>query len=168
MAVTEASARNGQNFAGNDSCEDCHDEEALARRHLDCTGWWHRCLDHLPSRLRADCRISPLIFSSGSVRSTNATSFRKTGSRMSALAQERTLKHLDPTSALLPQSGPWLSASRCPLYAKSGHQFGFDGEDPRTLYATVGRRIPLSANSPTGSTVTALSTACRTRGAIRI
>src|SRR5215469_14012208 len=100
MAVTEVLARNGQNFAGNDSCEDCHDEEALARCHLDCSGWWDRCLDHLPSRLRADCRISPLILSSGSVRSTNATSLRKTRSRMSVLGQERTLKRLDPTFAL--------------------------------------------------------------------
>ena len=37
-----------------------------------------------------------------------------------------------------------------------------------TSYAANGRRIPLSANSPTGSTVTASSTAIKTRGLIRI
>src|SRR5262249_44995057 len=40
----------------------------------------------------------------------------------------------------------------CAAKAKSGHQFGLDGRDFRTLYACIGRRIPLSANSPTGST----------------
>src|SRR5262249_8852116 len=51
---------------------------------------------------------------------------------------------------------------------ESGHQFGFDGEDSRTLYATIGRRMPFSSNSPTGSTVTAFSMAWRTRGLMRI
>src|SRR5271169_506142 len=37
-----------------------------------------------------------------------------------------------------------------------------------TLYAASGRRMPLSENSPTGSTVTASSTAISTRGLIRI
>ena len=37
-----------------------------------------------------------------------------------------------------------------------------------TLYAAKGRRIPLSANSPTGSTVTAFSTFVSTRGLMRI
>jgi hypothetical protein len=36
------------------------------------------------------------------------------------------------------------------------------------LYAANGRRIPLSANSPTGSTFTACSTFVSTRGLIRI
>ena len=39
-----------------------HEEEALARRRLDRADWWHRGRDHLSSRLRADFRISPLIF----------------------------------------------------------------------------------------------------------
>jgi hypothetical protein len=38
------------------------EEEALARSHLGRAGWWHRGRDHLSSRLRADFRISPLIF----------------------------------------------------------------------------------------------------------
>jgi len=37
-----------------------------------------------------------------------------------------------------------------------------------TLYAARGRPIPLSVNSPTGSTVTASLTAVKTRGLIRI
>jgi hypothetical protein len=37
-----------------------------------------------------------------------------------------------------------------------------------TLCAARGRRMPLSANSPTGSTVTVSSTAISTRGLIRI
>jgi hypothetical protein len=40
---------------------------------LDRAGWWHRCFDRLSSRLRADCRISPLILASGSVRSIKPT-----------------------------------------------------------------------------------------------
>ena len=39
---------------------------------------------------------------------------------------------------------------------------------PTTLYAASGRLIPLSTNSPTGSTVTAFSTFVSTRGLIRI
>jgi len=44
------------------------EEEAFARRRLDRAGWWHRCLDHLSSRLRADCPISPLILGGGRIR----------------------------------------------------------------------------------------------------
>src|SRR4029077_13195303 len=40
------------------------------------------------------------------------------------------------------------------LSAINGLQFGLDGEDSRTLYAGIGRRMPLSVNSPTGSTST--------------
>ena len=57
---------------------------------------------------------------------------------------------------------------RCLLCAKSRHQFGLELEDASTLYAAIGRRMPFRLNSPTGSTVTAFSTACRTRGLIRI
>jgi hypothetical protein len=39
---------------------------------------------------------------------------------------------------------------------------------PSTLYAARGRPIPISANSPTGSTVKAFSSAISTRGLIRI
>ena len=39
---------------------------------------------------------------------------------------------------------------------------------PTTLYAANGRLIPLSANSPTGSTFTAFSTFVSTRGLIKI
>ena len=60
MAVTEVPGRSGKTV-GRDSCEDGHEDEAFARRDLDRTSWWHRCFDHLSSRLRADCRISPLI-----------------------------------------------------------------------------------------------------------
>ena len=42
------------------------------------------------------------------------------------------------------------------------------GMAARTLWAAMGRRMPFSSNSPTGSTVTASSTAMRTRGLIRI
>src|SRR6516225_3526018 len=52
--------------------------------------------------------------------------------------------------------------------AKSGHQFGLELEDASTLYAAIGRRMPFSANSPTASTITAFSIACRTRGLMRI
>jgi hypothetical protein len=55
-----------------------------------------------------------------------------------------------------------------PLWAINGHQFSLEGEESRTLYASMGRRMPLSVNSATGSTLTALSTACRTRGLMRI
>ena len=37
-----------------------------------------------------------------------------------------------------------------------------------TLYAARGRLIPFNTNSPTGSTVTALSTFINTRGLMRI
>jgi hypothetical protein len=39
-----------------------HEEEAPARCRLDRAGLWHRCHNHLSSRVRADCRISPVIF----------------------------------------------------------------------------------------------------------
>ena len=35
---------------------------------------------------------------------------------------------------------PHLSG-QCPLCAESGHQFGFEDEDSRTLYVIIGRRI---------------------------
>src|SRR5215510_7094667 len=54
--------------------------------------------------------------------------------------------------------------SPCLLWANSGHQLGLESDASRTLYAVMGRRMPLSANSPTASTVTPFSTACRTRG----
>ena len=38
----------------------------------------------------------------------------------------------------------------------------------RTLYAARGRLIPFNSNSPTGSTVTAFSTAASTRGLMSI
>src|SRR6516225_1401316 len=47
-------------------------------------------------------------------------------------------------------------------------QLSWSTEDATTLYAVIGRRRPLSSNSPTGSTVIALSTASMTRGLIRI
>src|SRR6516162_10863123 len=39
----------------------------------------------------------------------------------------------------------------CPraLWVKSGHQFGLEGKASRTLYVIIGRRMPLSVNSPT-------------------
>ena len=43
-----------------------------------------------------------------------------------------------------------------------------DDNAASTLYAARGRRIPFSANSPTGSTFTAFSTFINTRGLIRI
>jgi hypothetical protein len=52
--------------------------------------------------------------------------------------------------------------------ASTGHQFGLELEDASTLYAAIGRRMPFSANSPTASTITAFSIACRTRGRMRI
>src|SRR5262249_46212872 len=66
-------SRIAQNLTRKDSSEVSHEEEALARRCLDRAGWWHRCFDRLSSRLRADCRISPLILASGSVRSIKPT-----------------------------------------------------------------------------------------------
>jgi hypothetical protein len=39
---------------------------------------------------------------------------------------------------------------------ESGHQSVLEIEGASTLYAVIGRRMPLSANSPTGSTATAL------------
>ena len=59
-------------------------------------------------------------------------------------------------------------AGECPRWVISGHQFGLEPIGAMTLYVIIGRRIPLSANSPTCSTVTALSTASRTRGLMRI
>src|SRR5262249_874747 len=67
-----------------------------------------------------------------------------------------------------PESGHCRPDEECLLCAKSGHQFYSEFEDASTLYAAIGRRMPFSSNSPTGSTVTALSMACRTRGLMRI
>ncbi len=50
--------------------------------------------------------------------------------------------------------------------AASAYRLGDAAE--RTLWAAMGRRIPLSSNSPTGSTLTASSTAIKTRGLISI
>ena len=38
-----------------------HEEEGLAYRHLDRAGCRHYGRNHLSSRIRADCRISPLM-----------------------------------------------------------------------------------------------------------
>src|SRR5262249_36271035 len=84
---------------------------------------------------------------------------------MSALGQKRTLRRVGPMSALPPKADINLG---CLLCAISGHQFGSSGTDSTTLYAITGRRIPFSANSPTGSTATTCSTDCRTRGLTRI
>src|SRR5262249_18607637 len=65
-----------------------------------------------------------------------------------------------------PESGHSQCTRPCVLWAKSGHQFNFEGKSSRTLYAIIGR--PFKANSPTGSTVTAFSTFVRTRGLIKI
>jgi len=81
---------------------------------------------------------------------------------------ERRKFHLDCHVRFTPKSGHWLSVLEDPLSAKSGHQFGLAGNGSSTLYVIIGRRMPLSANSPTGSIVTAFSTACRTRGLMRI
>src|SRR5262249_9544698 len=51
---------------------------------------------------------------------------------------------------------------------KTDIQFGFAGNGSSTLYLIIGRRMPLSQNSPTGSIVTAFSTACRTWALMRI
>src|ERR1700758_4971191 len=66
------------------------------------------------------------------------------------------------------KSGHRSARRQCPFCANSGHQFDLDGEDSRTLYAGIGRRMPLRVNSPMASTITAFSTACRTRGLMRI
>ena len=47
------------------------------------------------------------------------------------------------------------------------HDLGGEAADT-TLYAANGLLMPLSANSPTGSTVTAFSTFINTRGLMRI
>jgi hypothetical protein len=37
------------------------------------------------------------------------------------------------------KSGHWRTRAGCPLCATSGHQFGFEGNGPGTLYVIMGR-----------------------------
>src|SRR5262249_48325336 len=98
---------------------------------------------------------------------SNPKGRHKYGGRRRGLAEPRKVGTLgEPLAPSLrtrvlcqPSYGPRL---------KGVYQLSWSTEDAATLYAIIGRRRPLSSNSPTGSTVTALSTASMTRGLIRI
>jgi hypothetical protein len=60
---------------------------------LDRTGWWHRGRYHLSSRLRADFRISPLIFASGSPGSLAIfAAISRASSLLSSLGAEHAMR----------------------------------------------------------------------------
>src|SRR5215469_14418140 len=90
---------------------------------------------------------------------------------MSALGQKRTLQGISRMSALPPKADIGtqpLNVRFVPKADISRHQFGLEIEGASTLYAVIGRRMPLRLNSPTSSMVMVLSTASMTRGLIRI
>src|SRR6516162_4306045 len=76
-----------------------------------------------------------------------------------------------PMSALPPKADIGIQPCDVRFVPKadiSRHQFGLEIEGASTLYAAIGRRMPLRLNSRTDSTVMVLSTASITRGLIRI
>jgi hypothetical protein len=50
-----------------------------------------------------------------------------------------TLTERCPDVRFTPKSGHYRSANKCPLCAKSGHQFGLEVDGARTLDGAIGR-----------------------------
>ena len=94
---------------------------------------------------------------------------RRLKSMWTAAISIKRRKLSDYTSARghLPSPDVWWRLSLC---SRGTEYVSYEIADlaATTLWAAKGRRIPLSANSPTGSTTTAFSTFVSTRGLIKI
>src|SRR5262249_5907720 len=65
--------------------------------------------------------------------------FGKSFRPMSALGQKRTFSLSSTDVRFTPKSGHSSRRRACPLCAKSGHQFGLEGNGPGTLCVIMGR-----------------------------